>query len=79
SATGDWTLSCVRGNITSITFVFTDGTIRTVPKPADRTDGGSQANSGQKARNNGGSRGWISDESGIPCISGERKTNAGTY
>ncbi|HGN1983497.1 TPA: TIGR03752 family integrating conjugative element protein [Proteus mirabilis] len=79
SATGDWTLSCVRGDITSITFVFTDGTIRTVPKPADRTDGGSQANSGQNARNNGGSLGWISDESGIPCISGERKTNAGTY
>ncbi len=79
TATGDWTLSCVRGDITSITFVFTDGTVRTVPKPADRTDGGSQAGSGQNARNNGGSLGWISDESGIPCISGERKTNAGTY
>lgn len=79
SATGDWTLSCVRGDITSITFVFTDGTVRTVPQPNNRSDGGNNANNGQNGRNNGGYIGWISDESGIPCISGERKTNAGTY
>lgn len=78
SATGDWTLSCVRGEITSITFVFTDGTVRTVPQPNNRSDGES-ASQGQNGRNNGGYIGWISDESGIPCISGERKTNAGTY
>ncbi|MEY0162074.1 TIGR03752 family integrating conjugative element protein [Providencia rettgeri] len=75
TATGDWTLSCVRGDVTSITFVFTDGTVRTVPQPTNRTDGGNNASGGQ----NGGAIGWISDESGIPCISGERKTNAGTY
>ncbi len=34
TASGDWTLSCVRGQVESITFVFTDGTIRTVPQPA---------------------------------------------
>ena len=33
TASGDWTLSCVRGQVESITFVFTDGTIRTVPQP----------------------------------------------
>ncbi|EGT3611390.1 TIGR03752 family integrating conjugative element protein [Morganella morganii] len=75
SATGDWTLSCVRGDVTSITFVFTDGTVRTVPQQDNRSDGGNS----QNGRNNGGYIGWISDESGIPCISGERKTNAGTY
>lgn len=79
SATGDWTLSCVRGDVTSITFIFTDGTVRTVPQPNNRSDGGNNANNGQNGRNNGGYIGWISDESGIPCISGERKTNAGTY
>ncbi|EAX6909824.1 TIGR03752 family integrating conjugative element protein, partial [Salmonella enterica] len=28
---------------------------------------------------NGGSIGWLSDNSGIPCISGERKSNASSY
>ncbi|OPG81434.1 hypothetical protein B2J73_21620 [Stutzerimonas stutzeri] len=31
TATGDWTLSCVRGQVRSITFVFNDGTVRTLP------------------------------------------------
>ncbi|MBI6549751.1 TIGR03752 family integrating conjugative element protein [Xenorhabdus lircayensis] len=63
SASGDWTLSCVRGQVNSITFVFQDGSVRTLP------------GSGQKTNNIG----WLSDENGIPCISGERKSNAGTY
>jgi integrating conjugative element protein (TIGR03752 family) len=33
TASGDWTLSCVRGQVNSITFVFADGTVRTVPQP----------------------------------------------
>ncbi len=59
TASGDWTLSCVRGQIRSITFVFHDGTIRTVPK-----DGGN-ASSGASALQNGansltlGGVGWI--------------------
>ncbi|HCL2600639.1 TPA: TIGR03752 family integrating conjugative element protein, partial [Pseudomonas aeruginosa C40A] len=32
TASGDWTLSCVRGQVRSITFVFHDGTIRTIPE-----------------------------------------------
>ncbi|CDM91161.1 TIGR03752 family integrating conjugative element protein [Xenorhabdus bovienii] len=76
TATGDWTLSCVRGDVTSITFVFADGTVRTVPQSSNRSDGN---NNGSNGRTSGGAIGWISDESGIPCISGERKTNAGTY
>ncbi|EON5214738.1 TPA: TIGR03752 family integrating conjugative element protein, partial [Escherichia coli] len=31
TASGDWTLSCVRGQVNSITFVFADGTVRTLP------------------------------------------------
>ncbi|QLH61932.1 TIGR03752 family integrating conjugative element protein [Serratia symbiotica] len=75
TATGDWTLSCVRGAITSITFVFTDGTVRTLPSP--NGSGGNQNGQGGSGNNN--SIGWLSDDNGIPCISGTRKSNASTY
>ncbi|WP_353980897.1 TIGR03752 family integrating conjugative element protein [Salinicola endophyticus] len=79
TATGDWTLSCVRGNITSLTFVFEDGTIRTVPSPEDVNQGG--GDSGQQSQTIGGGNaiGWISDQAGIPCISGVRRSNAKQY
>lgn len=78
TATGDWTLSCVRGSVTSITFVFSDGTVRTLPRPGGQT--GSQANGqGGNSGSETGSIGWLSDENGIPCLSGERKSNASTY
>lgn len=67
TASGDWTLSCVRGQINSFTFVFTDGRIRTLPE-----------SSGDTAQSKGGI-GWLSDDNGIPCISGTRKSNASTY
>ncbi len=77
TASGDWTLSCVRGSVTSVTFVFSDGTVRTLPAPSDRTDNSGSENGGGSG--NGGSIGWLSDNSGIPCISGERKSNAASY
>jgi integrating conjugative element protein (TIGR03752 family) len=74
TATGDWTLSCVRGQIDSVTFVFEDGTIRTLPDhdPAIGPGPGEDrdATGDQKPL------GWISDERGYPCISGKRVTNA---
>lgn len=78
TASGDWTLSCVRGQVNSITFVFADGTVRTLPKPASGNNANNQ-NNAQTANNASGGIGWISDEAGIPCISGERKSNAATY
>ena len=69
TAIGDWTLSCVTGRLDSVTFVFQDGTIRTIS--AD--DRGNPGGGAQK------SLGWISDEQGIPCITGERKTNAPAF
>lgn len=60
---GDWALACVTGTLTSVTFVFEDGRIRTLGE-----------------NNHGGERvGWISDERGVPCISGERKTNVRSW
>ncbi|HBO0859748.1 TIGR03752 family integrating conjugative element protein [Pseudomonas aeruginosa] len=70
TASGDWTLSCVRGQVRSITFVFHDGTIRTIPEDSER---GNQQNNDQDGL------GWISDPFGIPCVSGERRSNAQQY
>lgn len=76
TASGDWTLSCVRGQVNSITFVFADGTVRTLPKPNTNTNAnGSNA----KDVSTTAGIGWISDDNGIPCIGGERKSNASTY
>lgn len=62
-AYGDLTLSCVRGTLDTITYVFNDGTIHTqrgVADPDDITQG----------------LGWISDARGNPCLPGSLKTNA---
>ncbi|RLA57581.1 MAG: TIGR03752 family integrating conjugative element protein [Gammaproteobacteria bacterium] len=70
-AIGDWALSCVTGKLESVTFVFEDGTIQTLSSD-DKQLGGSSGNSDKPL-------GWISDARGIPCISGERKTNAPAF
>jgi len=69
TAIGDWTLSCVTGRLDSVTFVFEDGTIRTISSD----DRGNQSGGAEKPL------GWISDEQGIPCITGARKTNAPAF
>ncbi|UVO16340.1 MULTISPECIES: TIGR03752 family integrating conjugative element protein [Pseudomonadaceae] len=74
TASGDWTLSCVRGQIRSVTFVFEDGTIRTLPKDDER--GSNRQNSSTDTQDG---LGWISDPYGIPCVSGERRSNAQQY
>lgn len=80
TASGDWTLSCVRGQIKSLTFVFNDGTVRTLPAPVQ---GGNQQNNNQNNASDQqpiqGGLGWISDPYGIPCIAGERRSNAQQY
>ncbi len=62
-AYGDYTLSCVRGTIDTVSYVFADGTVhsqRSESNPDDITAG----------------IGWISDAYGNPCVPGEFKTNA---
>lgn len=80
TASGDWTLSCVRGQVNSITFVFADGTVRTLPKPDTnlKANGNNTTSNGKDVSTHAGI-GWISDDNGIPCIGGERKSNASTY
>src|SRR5690606_8196093 len=69
TAMGDWTLSCVSGRLESVTFVFDDGTIRTL-STEDREE-----RSGDRGR----PLGWISDARGIPCVTGARKSNAAAF
>ena len=70
TASGDWTLSCVRGLVRSITFVFQDGTVRTLPTSALNVENAVSTRTGL---------GWISDPYGIPCITGDRRSNAVQY
>lgn len=70
TASGDWTLSCVRGQIRSMTFVFHDGTIRTLTSESSGKVAGGSTSQGL---------GWISDPYGIPCVSGARRSNARQY
>ncbi len=76
TAIGDWTLSCVSGQLESVTFVFEDGTIQTLSSD-DNSLGGSSGSSARGSKNK--PLGWISDARGIPCITGERKTNASAF
>lgn len=61
---------CARGYITSVTFVFNDGTISTQTSNDNDKASDSDDNS---------ALGWISDTYGNPCIDGEFFTNAPKY
>ena len=63
-ASGDWNLSCVSGEITSMTFTFADGTIVSLPEKDEELKE---------------PLGWFSDANGIPCVSGEKISNGATY
>lgn len=78
-AVGDMALSCSEGRIHSLTFVFEDGSIRTV---SSRRRGGGAAAQGIGAAGAGSQQpalGYISDLWGNPCISGRFVTNAPAY
>ncbi|WP_279473517.1 TIGR03752 family integrating conjugative element protein [Aeromonas caviae] len=62
-ARGDYTLKCLYGQINSVTYTFTDGTIRTVSS---------------KGKEEGGI-GYLADYQGVPCISGKYITNLPSY
>lgn len=67
---GDWTLSCVRGKVRSMTFIFQDGRIVSLP---------SSKRGGSQNSDNDEGIGWLSDPQGVTCLPGERKTNAPEY
>ncbi|PUH02020.1 TIGR03752 family integrating conjugative element protein, partial [Klebsiella quasipneumoniae] len=59
-----------------------DGTVRTFPAPAEEVND-NQSNNNQTAsadqKTIQGGLGWISDPYGIPCIAGDRRSNAKEY
>lgn len=86
-AIGDMALSCSEGLIQSLTFVFDDGSIRTVSM---KREGAVPVLGGGSGGSSGGSQAiqsvtqsnklaWISDEYGNPCIDGKFVTNAPSY
>jgi integrating conjugative element protein (TIGR03752 family) len=86
-AIGDMALSCTEGLIQSLTFVFQDGTIRTVSMRKNGASvnfaGGGGGGGGMRGGGQGLTQaqklGWISDEFGNPCVPGKFVTNAPQY
>jgi len=68
-ATGNREMSCVRGELHSVTFTFEDGTIITRNSQADQG----------KNKLGGNLLGYISDRRGNPCLPGKLITNASDY
>ncbi len=80
TASGDWALSCVRGSLHSVTYVFTDGTIRSVSSDDNSLQNLSrERGDGTTTAINNRPLGWLSDRRGIPCVSGKRISNAVDY
>lgn len=78
-AVGDWTLGCATGRLHTATFIFEDGTIRTV---STRTNAGGVGFGDKNSSSSSQSQerlGYITDRYGIPCISGKRVSNARSY
>lgn len=69
-AIGNREMSCVRGELHSVTFTFEDGTIRTVSASKSSSD---------TNRRSKRILGYISDRRGSPCIEGQLITNASDY
>jgi integrating conjugative element protein (TIGR03752 family) len=80
-AIGDMALSCIEGRVRSMTFVFNDGSIRTVStrrRGGTGVTGGAQGGFGASGAG-GNDLGFVSDEHGNPCITGTFVTNAPAY
>jgi hypothetical protein len=77
-AIGDMALSCSEGKVRSLTFVFLDGSIRTVSTRRGAfhenrvTAGGGGTSSNEDL-------GYLSDLHGNPCVAGQFVTNAPAY
>ena len=74
TATGDWSLSCVRGVVESIDFIRTDGAIVSYPKEQGAIDSSFDGKSVQTQ-----DLGYLADPNGNPCLTGIRISNATQY
>ena len=67
TAVGDWTLSCVEGSLHTATFVFQDGTIRTVSTVTGKNNARPNVHTERL--------GYVADKFGTPCITGRKISN----
>lgn len=68
---GNRTLQCVFANVTKLTFTFTDGRIVTMPTQKGATNGSSRSSLPHI--------GYLSDNQGVPCITGININNRKEY
>ncbi|HHB1547498.1 TIGR03752 family integrating conjugative element protein [Vibrio parahaemolyticus] len=74
TASGDWSLSCVRGVVESMDFIRADGSILSYPETEETIDSGFD---GSEVKTKG--LGFLADPNGNPCLTGERISNAPEY
>ncbi|WP_157939590.1 TIGR03752 family integrating conjugative element protein [Vibrio splendidus] len=74
TVTGDWSLSCVRGVVETLSLILEDG--RMVNYPGQETAAESDFDGSAIKTND---LGFLADPNGNPCLSGERITNAPQY
>ncbi|MFA0175365.1 TIGR03752 family integrating conjugative element protein [Vibrio lentus] len=74
TVTGDWSLSCVRGVVETLSLILEDG--RMVNYPGQETAAESDFDGSTIKTND---LGFLADPNGNPCLSGERITNAPQY
>ena len=75
-ATGDWNLGCVAVSLTRATYTFMDGRIQHMTGQGSSRDQMSSMQPIGSQTGIQGSIGYISNKQGVPCISGERITDA---
>lgn len=73
-ATGNWNLSCTSVALTAATFTFKDGRVQHLESNGAKSAIGSLNPIGESK--NKSSIGYISNKLGVPCIPGERVTDA---
>ncbi|MFA0053643.1 MULTISPECIES: TIGR03752 family integrating conjugative element protein [Vibrio] len=74
TVTGDWSLSCVRGVVETLSLILEDG--RMVNYPGQESAAESNFDGSAIKTND---LGFLADPNGNPCLSGERITNAPQY
>ncbi|MFA0056724.1 TIGR03752 family integrating conjugative element protein, partial [Vibrio echinoideorum] len=74
TVTGDWSLSCVRGVVETLSLILEDG--RMVNYPGQESAAESDFDGSAIKTND---LGFLADPNGNPCLSGERITNAPQY
>lgn len=75
-AAGNWNLSCISVSLTGGTFTFTDGRVQHLKSSSNGERNSISALTPITDGDTRNSIGYISDRQGVPCIAGQRVTDA---